>query len=654
MQNNSQWRSPTNTTDKNPFRGVSRVASMANLQESWSYPQDRPATSHSSSSYSLTIMNLTAEPEHDESRTPTPTNTSFLPFSVSSYEEKSSPPTSPKNPWAKLISARRISPPHSPGSSSNSQSPDSVSRSDTPIAPQPLRPFPRDEIPFLSPFSPYPTVSQNSGSLNPFIDDGDRLQVQFISSELIQKEHRRILNLVQRQSWSAPTKKMVYQWVLQNPKTSLLLWMADDVQAWPKAFIMGLEDNLLPYTEDQLEGKAINAQYVVELQWRVAIKQLPREGRHTEFATHETVPLHEVGDFRTKISQPNSHTTKRIDIVQWCDSSTPEVYVRKRLDVKAKPDKDAILLRIREYHTLSHPNIAKIVASYARGQTVAFLTVRTETNLAGYLETFASPSEASQLFSWILDISSALAYIHAAGLTHRSIRPHKILVDPMNGRITLSPFGIATPARSAGSALFSPFSSDPTYIYAAPESVGPRNRDALSSNSNSSSSIAAHAAPSDVWSLGCVMLEMATAARGTQVEKLHSYCAAESHDPSYHANQRRALSWAELIRQQVPSGGSGGSGRGGTRSARRERSAAGVASVLVAVQNMLAEKPEERPTMRQVVAFLEPGKTDRGRRVGGLRSLGVDVGAELARGGGLIGGSGVWGELESLNGYYTR
>lgn len=650
MQNNPQWRSPTSSTDKNPFRGVSRVASMANLQESWIYNQDRPSTSHSSHSYNLAMMNLIAEPE-DESRCPTPTNTSLVPFPAPPYEEKSSPPTSPKNPWAKIIAARRISPPHSPASSSNSHSPDSVSRSDTPIAPQPLRPFSLDEVPFLSPMSPYSSLSPNSGSSNPFVEDGDRLSVQFISSELIQKEHRRILNLVQRQSWSGTIKKLVYQWILQNPKTSLLFWMADDVQAWPKAFIMGLEDKLLPYSVDQLEGKATNPQYVVELQWRVAIKQLPREGRHTEFATHETVPLQETDDFRPENSQTSPHTTKRIDCVQWCDSSTPEVYVRKRLDVKAKPDQVAIVSRIREYHTLSHPNIAKIVASYARGQTVAFLTVRTETNLTDYLATFYGRSEASQLLSWILDLASAIAYIHAAGLTHRSIRPHKILVDANTHRITLSPFGIATPARSAGSALFAPFSSDPAYVYAAPESVIPRRDVSGISNSSSNShshSSSSSAAPADVWSLGCVMLEMATAARGTPVERLHAHCAAETHDPSYHANRQRALAWAELMRQQVPA--SGGS-RGG--SARRQRNAAGVTTALVAVQSMLAENPDDRPSMRQVVACLEQSKTERGRRVGGLRSLGVDVGAELARGG-RSGGSDVWGELESLNGYYTH
>jgi serine/threonine protein kinase len=646
MQNNSPWRksalaksslAKSSTTDKNPFRGVTRVFSVANLQESWGHSQERPTTSFSSATYNLaSALNSYSVPDPEDSRTPTPT-------------KEASPPMSPKNPWAKFMVVRRPSPSNSPGSSSTSQSPESVSRTNTPIAPQPLKPFivnsdlipGRDEMPFLPPF---PTLPQGLGSANPYGDDGDRLTEQRISSELIQKEHRRILSIVQRQSWS--TKKLVYQWVLQHPRTALLLWMAEDVQAWPKACIMGLEDKNLPYTEEDLESISENPQLVVELQWRVAIKRLPREGQHTEFATHETVPLQPSGEVHGETSQPLSRTSKRIDCVKWCDNSTSEVYVRKRLDVKAKPDKDAILARIREYHRLSHPNIAKIVASYARGQTVAFLTVKAEANLADYLDSsLGGLSEADQLLSWIVDLASALAFIHAANLTHRSIRPQKILVDSISRRISFAPFGIATPARSAGAALFAPYSADPAYIYAAPESVSGR-RDA------------AVGAPADVWSLGCVMLEMATAARGTEVEKLQAHRAAESHDPSYHANQRRVLGWAELMRQQPGNGGSGGSSRrtSSSRQSRKERTAKGVAQVLNAVVSMLDERAEKRPSTGQVLAYLEAGREERGRKERDRgRNLGVDVGAELARGGMLgAGGQGVWGELQSLNGYYAH
>jgi serine/threonine protein kinase len=650
----SPWRIPTGSQrkpDKNPFR-LPRVHSMANIHQSWGYDQERPFTSTSaSSSFNVEIMSPTIEADHDDSRTPTPTNASFLAFTAPAFGDKSSPPTSPTNPWSKILSARRTSPPHSPSSSSNSQSPDSMGRSGTPIAPQPLRPFladkellpGRDEMPTFMPFSPFPIGSQALGSLNPFAE-GDKLPEQFITSELIQKEHRRILNIVQKQTWSAPTKKLVYQWILQNPRTAMLLWMCDDLQAWPKAFIMGLEDRLLPYTEEQLEGKAANPRYAVQLQWRVAIKQLPREGRHTEFHTHETVPLQEDKEVRIEISESSKHLSKRMDCVRWCDSDTPEVYVRKRLDVKAKPDKDAILSRIKEYQKLSHPNIAKIIASYARGQTVAFLTLRTEANLSDYLATFAGRSESMQVLTWISDLASAVQYIHSQGISHRSIRPHKILVDLDARRITLAPFGIATPARSASSTLFTPYSSDPAYIYAAPEALIHRREIA-----SSSSPIAA--SPADVWSLGCVMLEMATAARGTPVDKLHAYCAAESHDPSYHANWGRAHAWTELMskqQQQTPPSGRSSS----SRSDRRERVAAAIATALVAVQSMLAEKADERPSMRQVVTYLEEGRVERGRK--DHRGLGFDVGAELARGGGGGGGVGVWGDLESLNGYYMR
>lgn len=161
---------------------------------------------------------------------------------------------------------------------------------------------------------------------------------------------------------------------------------------------------------------------------------------------------------------------------------------------------------------------------------------------------------------------------------------------------------------------------------------------------------------------------MATAARGTEIEKLESYRSSETHDPSYHANRSRVRAWAELMRS--PSQNGGGSAR--ARTERRERSAQAIAGVLVAVQSMLADTPVERPSMGQVCAYLDarrakgPGGRRRGMEDGregnrdsgsGRLDLDVDVAGELelVRGSELgMGGRGVWGDLESLNGYYTH
>jgi serine/threonine protein kinase len=297
------------------------------------------------------------------------------------------------------------------------------------------------------------------------------------------------------------------------------------------------------------------------------------------------------------------------------------------LDVKSKPEKDSILQRIREFHELTHPHIARIISSYARGQTVAFLTVRCETNLADFLDLFAGPSEADLLLAWMSDLSSALSYLHTLGIPHRALRPTKILVNPDTRQIALAPFGIAPPARGAQD-VFVPFSTDPAYIYAAPEVLAAAPRPVKD------------AFPADVWGLGCVFLEMATAARGTTLDKLAHHLSALSDDASYAVNRNRALAWASLMREQTaPSRGTG------STSTRRGKTQAQVGHVLLAVLGMLASGAGERPDMRRVVAFLESGRDVVGRKVredirGRLEGVGRD--------------EGVWGDLESLNGYYSR
>jgi serine/threonine protein kinase len=552
---------------------------------------------------------------------------------------------------------------------SNSYSPESISRSNTPIAPQPLRPFianaelvpSRDEFIFPSPFAQLPAPVAPTPNAYGVSTEGDTLAPQFITLELIQQQLRRISSLVLRQGWQSPM--MVYQWVIKNPRTALMLWMAEDLQAWPKASFMGLEDSMLPYSENDLERIATEPTRIFDLQWKVAIKQLPREGRHTEFATSETVPLATATGHRPEHwmtspdgTEPKRATSKRIDCVTFCDGSTDAVFVRKRLDVKAKPEKEAILSQIRDYNTRlsQHANIARIVASYARGQTVAFLTLKAETNLGDYLELFSGASEASTLLGWTLDLASAVKYIHDRHVQHRSIRPQKILVDPHTRRVRLSVFGIAPPARSAGALLFPPYSTDPAYIYAAPETVKSRDQSTAA----------------DVFSLGCVFLEMATAAKGLTVEELREYRSATSHDASYHQNLGRVDSWLEVLRASR------------TRRERANRAAGGpgvdvmmpaggVQNVLTVVHGMVSADPHARPSMKRVLSHLEQGRggganagvtVNPGQSAAAARSIrarrrSFDVSMELARAPVptfVKEQGGIWGELESLDGYYSR
>ena len=527
-----------------------------------------------------------------------------------------SPPMSPGNPWRDATPTKPSSPQSPVGSSSNCPSQESGgSRSLTPIAPQPLRPFiadpslvpGRDKVVLPPRFPEHPV----SASVLSFLDDGGSdavpLAPQQITTQLHRQQSKYVPALMRQQGWAKSTKTLVYNWFIKNPKTSLLFWMADDAHAWPAANLHGLNDSMLPYSVADLEGIAHDPVYVSELQWKVAHKRLLRDRQHTEFVVKDTVPLETVRGFH---ADPSLDTTrsKRLDFVRFYDGSTPNtVYFRKKLDLRDYADKQAMLEQVREYHRARHPHVAEIVSSYARGQTIAFLTPRGDSGLDKYLDTsadtFAGASEAGLLLAWMRELASALAHLHSLRppVVHGSLRPQKIVVyhepppeDGINGRsrtqastVRLAVFNISRPARVAR--LFEPYSTDASYIYAAPRPVS--GRPEVGGQGGTAA---------DVFSLGCIFLEMACAARGVPTSRLAGVRQAERHAASVHANLECIEEWFELLTSPPPTQGPVSTGV-----ARRERRAQAIGQALPIIRGMLARDPATRMDMQEVVGLFE-------------------------------------------------
>jgi len=140
---------------------------------------------------------------------------------------------------------------------------------------------------------------------------------------------------------------------------------------------------------------------------------------------------------------------------------------------------------------LSHPNIVQYYGSDLSNETLSvYLEYVSGGSIHKLLQEYG-PFGETVLRSYTAQILSGLAYLHGRNTVHRDIKGANILVDP-NGDIKLADFGMAKHI-SAYTSIRS-FKGSPYWM--APEVI-------MNSNGYSLSV--------DIWSLGCTILEMATA-----------------------------------------------------------------------------------------------------------------------------------------------
>ncbi|KAK4352585.1 hypothetical protein RND71_028103 [Anisodus tanguticus] len=139
----------------------------------------------------------------------------------------------------------------------------------------------------------------------------------------------------------------------------------------------------------------------------------------------------------------------------------------------------------------SHPNIVQYYGSELRGDKLSlYLEYVPGGSILKLLQEYG-PFEEQIISSYTRKILSGLVFLHERNIAHRDIKGANILVNA-NGEIKLADFGMAKHINSCS--LMDSFKGSPYWM--APEVV----KDA------GGSSVAV-----DIWSLGCTVLEMATA-----------------------------------------------------------------------------------------------------------------------------------------------
>ena len=279
--------------------------------------------------------------------------------------------------------------------------------------------------------------------------------------------------------------------------------------------------------------------------------------RHPEYWTREQYSSMEIGEqelegfHRTYPSSEDDPYQTIAFLGQGGFGSVEQVYYlgdRQRLYARKRLNQNHIL-QSRRLETIrevikeakiikryQHHHIVKLVETYQWGdQFCVVMTPVAETDLNKYLmrldELGPSPERKSMrelILHWPVCLIRALDFLHEMRIKHRDIKPSNILVK--NGQVLLTDFGLSkvVPADDT-TGTTGPVGAH-TRIYSAPEvltSKSPRGRAV------------------DIFSLGCVFLELCTALlapKGSR-DQFFQLCWSRSSSLSYANNEELILHW---------------------------------------------------------------------------------------------------------------
>ncbi|KAI9696919.1 MAG: hypothetical protein M1820_007994 [Bogoriella megaspora] len=224
-------------------------------------------------------------------------------------------------------------------------------------------------------------------------------------------------------------------------------------------------------------------------------------------------------------------------------------YARKRTIISRKLSsiREAIMREIEILKILQHANIPRLVFCYEEASCVnIIMEPAAEMNLKEFLDRPQKNASANQqTWSWISDLAKAVSYLHAPNsknmiVRHGDIKPANILVDCSTAppKLLLADFGVSKVVPVDESESSSTCAMTP--MYAAPEILDRKP----------------HGRKADVWSLGCVFLELVTFALNGSLDGLTSRLDSRSEappasSPPYSTKISEVHTWLHNLRDEA-------------------------------------------------------------------------------------------------------
>jgi serine/threonine protein kinase len=321
------------------------------------------------------------------------------------------------------------------------------------------------------------------------------------------------------------------------PRLYTILRIVNQVQVIDSFIAQGVSDIWFPFslkTLPEILRTPSSRSDFLEAQDLVLTKafDLEREdGKHRHFSKAEDVPMR-------KIEELGKGGFGYVDRV--VSTITYKEYARKLIPRGRTFKKDTEVLKdfereLGHLKKLRHIHIVELIGSYTDPKFVGIImSPVAEYNLKDFLALDPLPSgERSFLRTFFGCLAAALCYLHDNRVRHKDIKPQNVLVK--GHQIFLTDFGISLDWSELGQDTTTGVTIK-TPRYCAPEVAESMPRNTFS----------------DLWSLGCVFLEIWTVLRGSLIASLFEYLDNHgSKSTCYYLNRDASLAWCRSLEAET-------------------------------------------------------------------------------------------------------
>ncbi|KAK8096024.1 kinase-like protein [Apiospora kogelbergensis] len=286
-------------------------------------------------------------------------------------------------------------------------------------------------------------------------------------------------------------------WSLR-PRTFAVLWILGIPEALDVFVAQDRTDHYLPYNQgnlpDAIKGSSLRDQFL-QLQDMVKCRQediaeLEIGGKHLSLTGNADAYF---------ISEMTLGQGRFALVDKVRSMATAGLFARKRIfrGESALQDHESLVAfekELKSLKKLSHHHVVKLVGSYTDSTSLGIImSPIADMDLQAYLNSNEVDPEHRRrmLRCFFGSLATALAYIHGKNIRHKDIKPNNVLVK--GDKVFLSDFGTSRVCLE-GHLTTRGGSPEGTPRYWAPEVGDGADRNTAS----------------DIWSLGCVFLEMAT------------------------------------------------------------------------------------------------------------------------------------------------